>query len=144
MKCGSYTFYFKLADADGNESEVLAESGIVQVHIGEDATPQEMRMGMQDEDSCKSISFKITNIDSGFDYVHVLFARSSSGNDQAAVDNYAKVIFDYPVYNKQADITITGREQILGISAQELYTDYADIQCVKTQTIVNNVLFLEI
>lgn len=141
LKCGAYTFYFKLADADGNESEVLAESGIVQIHIGEDINPDEMRMGMQDEDSCKSVHFIIDNIDSGFDYVHVLYARSSSGNDQAAVDNYAKVLFDYPVYDETADITITGREQILGISAKELYTDYADIECVKTQTVVNNVLF---
>ena len=29
LSCGSYTFYFKLADADGNESEIVAESGIV-------------------------------------------------------------------------------------------------------------------
>jgi hypothetical protein len=34
LKCGAYTFYFKLTDADGNESEVVAESGVVQLHIG--------------------------------------------------------------------------------------------------------------
>jgi hypothetical protein len=29
LSCGAYTFYFKLSDADGNETEVVAESGIV-------------------------------------------------------------------------------------------------------------------
>jgi len=82
LPCGAYTFYFKLADADGNESEVLAESGIVQVYIGETAHPDiNIRMGLEDENSGKSVNFKLTNIDSGFDYVHVLYARSSSGND---------------------------------------------------------------
>jgi len=29
LSCGSYTFFFKLADADGNETEIVQESGIV-------------------------------------------------------------------------------------------------------------------
>ena len=149
LPCGAYTFYFKLADADGNESEVLAESGIVELFIGGltgDSSiniiqPESMRMGLQDESSGKSITFEITNIDSGFDYVHVLYARSSSSNDQASIDTYHKVIYDYPIVNGKATITITGNEQILGISAEELYVNYADLESVKTQTVINNVLF---
>jgi len=29
----------------------------------------------------KAIQFKITNIDTGFDYIHVFYARASSGKD---------------------------------------------------------------
>lgn len=145
LPCGSYTFYFKLADADGNESEVLAESGMIQVFIGGlvggKPDPNSMRMGVQDENSGKSVTFKLTNIDSGFDYVHVMYARSSSDNTQASVDTYKKVIFDYPAFNGEADITITGNETALDISAGLLYTNYADLEAVKTQTVVNNVLF---
>jgi hypothetical protein len=36
-------------------------------------------MGLEDENTKKAIQFTISNIDSGFDYIHVLFARSSSG-----------------------------------------------------------------
>ena len=139
LPCGSYTFYFKLSDADGNESEVLAESGIVQLYIGD--TADSMHMGMEDKNTNKSVTFHITNIDSGFDYVHVLYARSSSGNSQAADDTYHKIVFDYPVFNGEVMITITGQETILGISAEELYTDYADLEAVRTQTVVNNTLF---
>jgi len=46
LNCGSYTFFFKLADADGNETEVIAESGVVQCHIGNVNDPYSMRMGM--------------------------------------------------------------------------------------------------
>lgn len=147
LLCGAYTFYFKLSDADGNESEVLAESGLIQLYIGgvssnnDKISPDGIRMGTQDENTGKSISFELSNIDSGFDYVHVLYARSSSSEDQAAVDTYHKIVFDYPVVDGKALITITGNEQIIGISAEELYTDYADLDSVKTQAVVNNVLF---
>jgi hypothetical protein len=46
LSCGTYTFYFKLADADGNETEVIAESGIVQCHIGSPNSPSAIRMGL--------------------------------------------------------------------------------------------------
>jgi len=75
-----------------------------------EVTPGVVRMGTEDENSGKSVTFKLTNIDSGFDYVHVLYARSSSSNDQAAADTYHKVIFDFPVFDGEAIITITGKE----------------------------------
>ena len=34
LKCGNYHFYFKLADADGNETDFIAESGLVSIFIG--------------------------------------------------------------------------------------------------------------
>lgn len=141
LSCGTYTFYFKLADADGNETEVIAESGIVQCHIGSPNSPSAMRMGLQDENSSKAIKFTLSNIDAGFDYIHVLFSRTSSGDDQAAATTYNKIVFDFPVdKNGVCDITITGAENIIGISKEECNVDYADINSVKTQTVNNNVL----
>lgn len=142
LKCGAYTFFFKFADSDGNETEVIAESGMVYMHIGRLNDPSSIRMGMQDENTNKSIQFKLTNIDAGFDYVHVLFARNSSGNDMMSTTQFHKVVFDYPVWNQECDITITGNEVILGTSAQEVYVDYADITAVKTQELHNNILML--
>lgn len=141
MPVGAYTFYFKLADVDGNETEVIAESGIVQCHIGDTNSPNTMRMGLQDENSGKSIRFKITNIDPGFAYIKVLFERKSSGSDQATASTFHKVMFDYQVNSDYScNIEITGSETVVGISKEELYVDYADINSVKTQTVVNNVL----
>ena len=35
--------------------------------------PKTIRMGLENENSGKSVTFKLTNLDSGFDYVHVLY-----------------------------------------------------------------------
>lgn len=143
LPCGSYTFYFKLSDTDGNESEVICESGIVQCHIGNINDPHSIRMGMQDENSNKCVKFKLSNIDSGFDYIHVLYSRTSSGNDQAAVTSYYKINQNYSVnVDGVCDITINGAEITTQISSEELYVDYADINSAKTQTVSNNVLLL--
>lgn len=141
LHCGTYAFYFKLADADGNETEVIAESGIVQCHIGMPNSPNSIRMGLENENSSKAIKFTLTNIDAGFDYIHVLFSRTSASDDQAAATTYNKIIFNYPVdKDGKCDITITGEETIIGISKEECNVDYADINSVNTQTVNNNVL----
>ena len=142
LSCGSYTFFFKLADADGNETEIVQESGIVQVHIGDDGDPQSSRMGMEKENSTKALSFKLTNIDNGFDYVHVLFCVRSSAYDQQPSENFFEIKYDYPVTDQSCIITITGSERILECSSQKLYTDYADIAASKTQTVSQNVLLM--
>jgi hypothetical protein len=81
MPVGTYAFYFKLSDVDGNETEVIAESGIVQCHIGAINKPQTIRMGLQDENSGKSIKFTLSNLDPGFSYIRVCFERRSSASD---------------------------------------------------------------
>ena len=39
LPVGNYTFYFKLSDGDGNEADVVAESGLVTVYIGSPNSP---------------------------------------------------------------------------------------------------------
>ena len=65
MKIGNYTFYFRLADADGNESDFIAESGKVVCHIGTVNSPKSIRGGQLDENSYKIIKFQLNN--------HILF-----------------------------------------------------------------------
>jgi hypothetical protein len=85
--CGSYVFYFKLSDADGNMTNTIQESGIVQMHIGP-INSQKVRMGMQDENSEKSASFTLEGIDAGFDYIRVFYERVSSDNSGTVVPLY--------------------------------------------------------
>ena len=69
MKIGNYHFYFKYSDADGNESDWVAESGLVSVFMGN--TPQSVNTGIRDENSIKSVRFRLSNIDIGYSYVKV-------------------------------------------------------------------------
>jgi len=133
MPCGSYTFYFKFVDADDNETEVVAESGLVQCHIGKVNDPGNIRMGMQDENSQKIVKFKLTNLDSGFDYVKVLYVRNSSDQSRALVPTFTVIDYKYPILNETCDIYIRGTEPKLAATADDILIDYADIEAVKTQ-----------
>jgi len=64
LKCGNYVFYFKYADADGNETDFVAESGLVSLFIGTDLAS--VRQGFRDENTFKSVRFLLSNIDSGY------------------------------------------------------------------------------
>lgn len=141
LQCGSYTFYFKLADADGNLTNTIQESGIVTVHMGTINTSK-VRMGMQDESADKQVSFTLNGIDSGFDYVRVFYERSSSGNDGATTPLFYMVDQNYPIIGNKAEIIITGEESILGVSKSDLYNEFADISAAKTQTVLHNILFM--
>ena len=141
FKCGSYVFYFRLADFVGNMSNVIQHSSTVQVFIGENDS-YKVRMGLEDENANKSIKFKLTGIDSGFDYLRVFYERTSSGAYQASTTLFYMIDQNFPIVNGECTLTLTGEEQTLGISMQDLKNEYADISACKTQTIVDNTLFL--
>lgn len=141
LQCGSYTFYFKLADADGNLTNTIQESGIITVHIGTIGTTK-VRMGMQDENSDKQVSFTLLGIDSGFDYVRVFYERSSSGNDGAVTPLFYMIDQNYPIIGNKAEIVITGEETMLSVSKSDLQNEFADISAAKTQTVLHNTLFV--
>ena len=79
LPIGNYHFYFKYSDADGNESDWVAESGLVSVFIG--SSPYSVNTGIRDENSIKSIRFRLSNIDIGYSYVKVYYTRYSAGID---------------------------------------------------------------
>ena len=141
LKCGSYTFYFKLSDADGNLTNIIQHSGIVQVPIGELNTCK-IRMGLEDENAGKSVKFKLSGLDAGFDYVRVFYERTTSGSDQAAVSEYVMIDQNFPILNGVSEFTITGAEKVVPIVLGDIQTEYADISTAKTQVIAQNILFL--
>jgi len=85
LKVGNYTFYFKYADTDGNETDWIAESGVVSVFKGNDSDPFSIDGGIEDMNAYKSVKFRLVNIDSAYHYVKVYYVRSSAGLNQIAV-----------------------------------------------------------
>ena len=79
MKIGNYHFYFKYADADGNESDWVAESGLVSVFMG--GSPNSVNTGIRDENSVKSVRFRLSNIDIGYSFVKIYYTRYSADVD---------------------------------------------------------------
>lgn len=139
--CGSYHFYFKFADADGNVTNIVQHSGLVQMHIGQ-INSYQVRMGLEDENSGKGVSFQLTNCDAGFDYIRVFFERTSSGEDQSPITTYKMIDQNFPIINGVCDLSLTGAEEQLEITLDDLKSEYADIASAKTQDVAQNILFL--
>lgn len=48
LKVGNYTIYIKYCDADDNETDFVAESGIISCFIGNDRDPFSIEGGFKD------------------------------------------------------------------------------------------------
>lgn len=110
MKVGNYHFYFKYADADGNESDWVAESGLVSVFMGN--SPQSVNTGIRDENSIKSVRFSLSNIDIGYSFVKVYYTRYSADIDGNLVVSAKRIDKNFIVTNSGiCPILITGDEK---------------------------------
>jgi len=140
MPVGNYTFYFKLADADGNESDIISESGKVICHIGSVNQPSSIRGGQKDENSGKIVKFKLTNLDLGYDYVNIYYSRSTGDGD--IEEEYVYRILDkYLVKANETIISITGYEAYEKIDNSEINTQYTNFDSVQSLANCQNITF---
>lgn len=146
LKIGNYHFYFKFADADGNETDFVAESGLVSVFKGYDI-PSAISTGMQDENSVKAVRFFMTNIDASYNYVHVYYSRSTaqgqSRMNTQALTQYCRIDKNFTVNNaNQCNILITGFENTVDVSAADINLQYNVASAVETTASCQNMLMM--
>lgn len=141
FKIGSYTFYFKYSDADGNETDFVAESGMVSMFIGTDL--HSVNSGIRDENSHKSVRFLLSNIDSGYSYVTVYYTRSTSDADGNSITTAHKIDKQYEV-NKSlvCNLHLTGGENVIDISISDINLQYNVASSVRAHTSCQNMLFM--
>lgn len=142
LRVGNYVFYFKLSDSDGNETDFIAESGIVTCHIGNLNDPSSIQGGIRDENSYKSASFLLTNIDSSYNNVVVYYTRSTSDIDGNEMTTSFKIMKQFAVYNNVAKISITGFETVQSVSINDINVAYNVVNSAVAQTTCQNMLFL--
>lgn len=142
LKVGNYVFYFKLADADGNETDFFGESGIVSIYMGNVNDPISIRGGQQNENAHKSVRFNISNIDSAYDYVTVYYIRYTGQDNAKSIGTSHKILSKYRVESEQCNIYITGTESIQDISLDEINREYFMAHTAKAQAVCQNRLFL--
>ena len=141
MKIGNYHFYFKYADADGNESDWVAESGLVSVFIGN--SPKAVNTGIRDENSIKSVRFGLSNIDIGYSYVKVYYTRYSADIDSNLVVQAKRIDKNFIVNNQgTCTIFITGDEDETEVTLEEINSSFDVVQNAKTQCTAANRLFM--
>lgn len=141
LQVGNYHFYFTLLDDDGNESDFIAESGVVSVFIG--SSPQTIHSGNRNENSQKQIQFRITNLDKSYPYVQVYYSRTYGEDDLNALTQYARVDKKYIITSKgTANILITGFENTTEVSEDDINVQYNIVDSAKAQATAQNMLFL--
>lgn len=140
MPVGNYTFYVRLADSDGNESDFIAESGKVVCHIGNINQPKHIRGGQLNEDSGKSIKLLINNVDMAYTYINVYYTRTT-GTEKTAVNNAYKIADKFKISELNTPITITGYEIHEEISIDDINAQYTEFDSVKTLENCQNISF---
>lgn len=142
LPVGNYVFYFKLADADGNETDFIQESGIVTCHVGNLNDPMSIQGGIENENSHKSVNFLITSIDSSYDNLVVYYTRSSASVNKQEITQSFKIFKHFPIYNGIAKVSITGYEDRQEVPINDINVQYNVVDNAATQETCQNMLFL--
>lgn len=142
LRVGNYVFYFRLVDADGNETDIITESGIVSCHVGNLNDPQSIRGGMGHENSGKSVTFRLTNLDSNYNFLNVYYSLSTSDYTEKEITEFVKIETKFSIKSTTIDLTITGYEAISPITKDKINIQYNIIDRNKTTAIAQNRLFL--
>ena len=142
LKVGNYFFYFKYADADGNETDFVGESGLVSVFIGNDKDPFSINGGYKNMNSHKGVQFYISNIDQAYDYLVVYYTRSYADLKQNRVISAYKINNKFTLHTNSTYISIFGTEDTTDIPISDLNTQYFVANKAATQVQCSNRLFL--
>ena len=142
LKVGNYVLYFRYEDADGNETDFVAESGIISIFKGSDKDPFSIDGGIADMLAYKTIHVTLQNIDSAYDYVKVYIVRTSAQQDASRYTEVYKLNKRFVVRHKQCNIIITGNETKEDLSINDINMQYFTASSAKTQAQCQNMLFL--
>lgn len=139
---GNYTFYIKFADDDYNKTDIVAESGQISVYKGYTVTPSSVSGTILDERTDKSITLKISNIDTSFSKVYLYFSRETCDNQGFKLTKCGAFKEPYNITDDTLYITVNGYEEIEDMTVDQLNIQYNIVTAAKTQVQVQNMLFL--
>jgi len=142
LKVGNYVFYAVSCDKDGNESDIICESGVISIFIGKDGDPFSVNGGVANENSYKCIKLSVENIDPSYHYIKLYYTRTTAQNNQLAETLAFKIDRLYEVNNNSSTIIISGNETTESISINDLNIQYFNANSAKAQALNQNMLFL--
>lgn len=142
LKVGNYNFYFKYSDADGNETDFVADSGVVAIFKGNDCDPYSIDGGISDENAFKAVSFQLDNIDYSYNYITVYYTRNTGDSYQTRSTKAYKINDKYIVKHQICTINITGLEDSTEIPISEINNQFFQASSAKTSAQCQNRLFL--
>ena len=141
LKCGNYIIYMKYMDDDYNETDIIAQTGVISIFNGTYTNPLTVSGGLMDEETDKSIVLSLRDLDTSFTYYTLYVYRTSCDANGLPITNAYKIDKKYEINNESDIIYINGHEDIINISVEELNVQYNIVEGVKSQAQVQNMLF---
>lgn len=146
-KGGNYTFYIKFGDADYNQTDVVAESGIVSIFNGNDGVPSTISGALADERTDKMICLGIDGLNNVYSKIYIYYTREYSDTNGFRMTESGMLTepIDMKLDENKSDyqtIWLTGFEATQPISIEELNVDYHTINSARAEAQNANMLFL--
>ena len=141
LPVGQYCFYFTYCDSDDNESDIIAETGLIPVFIGNDGDPFSMDGGIKNQTANKGIKLKLDNIDKSYNYLKVYYVRYFADYQQNRVSECKKIVNKFPINSSTLYLQITGYENTEDIDQNLLNVSRFNPNNVLTQAQCKNMLF---
>lgn len=141
LKGGIYTFYLRLSDEDDNKTNFLTESGQIIVYKGTVSSIGSIVGTMQNEVTDKTISLRISNLDKSYSRIYLYYTREFS--DTNGVSQIEAMQLKDPIkFSSETElVNITGYEDTVEVTVNELNIQYNLITAAKTEAQVQNMLF---
>lgn len=139
MLCGSYVFYFRFCNADGDETDVVAQTQNLQLSKGSDSVPQTMQSGYQNENTFKMVRLRINDTLNNYDYVTITYSRITGDEFGSSLKEIYKIDKKYPMTSKT--IVITGNEDKTPITEDMVNERMMIVKTAKTSCQCQNMLF---
>ncbi len=141
LKGGIYTFYLRLSDEDDNKTNFLTESGQIIIYKGTVSNIGSIVGTMQNEVTDKTISLRISNLDKSYSRIYLYYTREFS--DTNGVSQIEAMQLKDPIkFNSETElVNITGYEDTVEVTVNELNIQYNLITAAKTEAQVQNMLF---
>jgi len=138
---GSYIFYFRYVDADGNVTDIQAHTlKIDAIYLNEDNYYNNEGVNTGEKTNCK-IPIKLTNIDHSFSHIEVSFTISTG--ELNAEKSYFKIKEHIPItLSDYVNFEYNGIEELVEIEFSEIIKSFNHHKCVHTLEQSKNILNL--
>lgn len=137
---GNYFFYIKYGTSDGDTTNIIEESKVISIFHGN--TPKTSCGILEDERVDKSIEITLSNVDDAFSKVYLWYSRYTSDTNGVKITKCYKLLKGYDITNQSCKITITGDEESVEISSEELNIQQHYIESAQSIAQNQGMLFL--
>ncbi len=128
LRAGNYRYYFAYETADGNATNIVAQSSLVSVFFGD--TLGTVRGGKENEKTDKAVRFVLSGLNTAYSRLRVYFDYSAG--DASNQTTLYRIDATFSITGGKTSFTHTGAETIIQTEVSTVQTNFASIDTVKS------------